>query len=517
MLKEPEAWVTWLLWGWGKSPQNCQRALISLFGKPLGAPEFTWCEIETKRGKTLHPFLLPHAWFSSLCSERPEQFESAICGPAGARQAFWAMMADTPFVKEHPALIPDDRTIPVGIYGDAGAFSKQDSLMIFTWNSLLGIGSTMEKKFLATCINKSDIVPATYAGIFSVLAWSFNVMLTGVWPEVDWLGRAQPIRKEYLANGYRGCLTQVRGDWEYYCSIFSFPKWNEADRMCWMCDASSSGPLAFSNCSHDAPWRATRHTHESYMAMLTAQGKPLPSLFAEVVGLRLECVSIDVLHACDLGFAAHVLGNVFFLCCRLKVFDPGNMEKNIEGLDKAMRQWYSEHTVEVSTRIKGKLTRDRVKTSGGWPKLKAKGAMSRHVVPFALELARSHLDAKVVAVCQQLCSFYQLLATQGMFLDATAKSSLPVLGRRMCGLFAQLSAEALANRQRAWKMTPKVHLMMHLCEWQAPSLGNPRFWWTYSDEDLVGSMVEAAKSCHASTMAPTAMVKWQVFAFESQA
>ena len=63
-------------------------------------------------------------------------------------------------------------------------------------------------------------------------------------------------------------------------------------------------------------------------------------------------------------------------------------------------------------------------------------------------------------------------------------------------------------------MTPKVHLMLHLCEDQAPSVGNPKFYWVYADEDLVGSMIEVAESCHASTMAATAMVKWSIMAFE---
>ena len=101
-----------------------------------------------------------------------------------------------------------------------------------------------------------------------------------------------------------------------------------------------------------------------------------------------------------------------------------------------------------------------------------------------------------------------------MFLDERAKARLPVLGRKMCGLFAQLSARALADGERKWKMTPKVHLLLHLCEWQAPSVGNPRFYWVYADEDLVGSMIEVAESCHATTMAGTAMVKWLLFAFE---
>jgi len=500
--------------GSGRHPQNLQRSLMAMFGSPMGAPDFTWCEIETKRGKKVHPFLLPHAWFASMHAQCPDQFASAVRGPEGACAAFWAMMADTSFVREHPVL---DRsmmacTIPVGLYGDAGAFSQQDSLMVFTWNSLLGAGATMEKKYLMTCIKKTEIIPATYSSIFAILSWSFNVMLTGVWPEVDWMGRQLAPKPEFLAQRFRACLCQVRGDWEFYCSIFSFPKWNMATRMCWMCDASASGLLAFSNCGPDAPWRATRHSHETYIARLHAQGEPVPVLFEKVLGLRLESVMIDVLHTCDLGFAAHVAGNIFHECVQQKAFDAGDMDANVKGQNDALLAWYKKNKIE--SRIKGKITKDRIKTSSSWPKLKAKGAATRHVIPFCLELARAHCDVRRVALCQVLCSFYELLNSQGMFLDAEAKARMPALARRMCGLFAQLSSEALQANRKTWKMTPKVHLLLHLCEWQAPDQGNPRFCWTYSDEDLVGTMVEVAQSCHASTMAATAMVKWLVFAFE---
>ena len=132
----------------GKNPQNLQRSLLHVFGKPAGSPEFTWCEVATKRGKQLHPFMLPHMWFSSLFEQCPQQFEAALRGPDRGCEAFWHLMADTPFFKEHPGI---DRsklahTIPVGFYGDAGAVSQQDSLMAFTWNSILGIGGTSAKK-----------------------------------------------------------------------------------------------------------------------------------------------------------------------------------------------------------------------------------------------------------------------------------------------------------------------------------------------------------------------------------
>ena len=45
--------------------------------------------------------------------------------------------------------------------------------------------------------------------------------------------------KEFYAKAAEAtALMQVRGDWEFYCDIFKFPRWNEANRMCWICRAS---------------------------------------------------------------------------------------------------------------------------------------------------------------------------------------------------------------------------------------------------------------------------------------
>ena len=53
----------------------------------------------------------------------------------------------------------------------------------------------------------------------------------------------------------------------------------------------------------------------------------------------------------------------------------------------------------------------------------------------------------------------------------------------------------------------KVHLLLHLVEVQVPRWGNPRFFWCYADEDVVGQDVEAASACHPSTMAEVALYK----------
>ena len=61
---------------------------------------------------------------------------------------------------------------------------------------------------------------------------------------------------------------------------------------------------------------------------------------------------------------------------------------------------------------------------------------------------------------------------------------------------------------------PKLHLFQHLCAHVAPIWGNPRFYWTYADEDLVGHMVDIAASVHPRTLAVNVLVKWLLLYYE---
>ena len=49
---------------------------------------------------------------------------------------------------------------------------------------------------------------------------------------------------------------------------------------------------------------------------------------------------------------------------------------------------------------------------------------------------------------------------------------------------------------------------------EAQIFGNPRSWWTYSDEDFQRVMKEMALSCHATHVPHMALYKWLVGMFE---
>ena len=74
--------------------------------------------------------------------------------------------------------------------GDAGAFSKNSSLFVLSWNGLVGIGSTQQTRMVMTVFTKADLCPdgSTMNAIWEVLAWCFNTLALGIWPVADHTG-----------------------------------------------------------------------------------------------------------------------------------------------------------------------------------------------------------------------------------------------------------------------------------------------------------------------------------------
>ena len=160
------------------------------------------------------------------------RWEKHIAGVAGSCLGFRQAMRNEPFVTSHPSLSRKNWqwTIRVGFHADAEPFSNQDSLYTISWQSLLGSSKTMQKLFVCTVIRKSEMSADTLDYILRILASSFNTLLDGKTPSTNLLNRGFLGGGEWLANGWRGALCQIRGDWAFHCECFYCPQWNSADR-----------------------------------------------------------------------------------------------------------------------------------------------------------------------------------------------------------------------------------------------------------------------------------------------
>lgn len=514
---------------YGEHGQNLYRDLCNLFGHPVGAPPIDWVEVPTTAGrKTPVPFIFPHKFFQRLYAERGDLWIDRIIGGAGACSEFWEGMADTEFVKRHPHLPMHarDRIVPLGFHGDGGAFCAHDSLYGLSWNSLVCRGSTIQTRFLFSVMRKSDMVADSLDSLLRIFSWSCNVLLSGQTPHLDWLRRPLEGGGVDLAGGWRAQLCQVRGDWQFYCQIFYFPQWNQADVMCPFCRASSTDRTRpWTDFSMGAAWRGMCFTHESYLEYLGRNGFARPLLFS-IIGFRLECVMVDPLHTVDLGLAQHIVANViWYVAILLNAFGGATYAERIKRCAEHLKRWYSR--TRCDSKLQGKLTQERVRADGEWPKLRAKGANTRKLARYALDLMlqfgdvnslddfRKAHDQLAIGVCQCLVEFYDILTSESMFLSAAAKEAMPRIGNQLMGMYQQLSVMCFRREMRMWKLSPKMHLFMHLCLYQAVMHGNPRYYTTYGDEDLVGILVGVAGGVHPSTLAISVMTKWLHCVFDA--
>ena len=254
-------------------------------------------------------------------------------------------------------------------------------------------------------------------------------------------------------------------------------------------------------------------SHQAYLAEQERLGRAPAAVF-KIWSLRVEGVLGGAMHTMDQGVTSHVVGNI--LCEVMDLDETATTQaQRAANMHDSLEEWYKAN--KVTCRIDGKLTYIRVKKSGDWPKFLGKAAATRHLVPFALMLARMHNsgsdhDRLRLGAIEALDQVYKILYNENRFLSSASRASLVRLSQAFFCIYTQLASEAVSERKRAWKMTPKFHLFQHILEHQAWI--NPRAAWEYADEDLQRILKEVAQSCHSNNTPFMVLLKWVVSVFD---
>ena len=274
-------------------------------------------------------------------------------------------------------------------------------------------------------------------------------------------------------------LVQARGDWAWYKQLFSFPSW-ASHSICWKCGANT-GDMDYTQFGVKAAWRRHRYTAREFFIRQREHGIA-PSPLFKCPNFTLDMVTIDVRHCMDLGVAQDTLGSLFWLSCQTHF--PGRAFKDRVGaLWETLRTYYRNHTTANQLQA---LTPEMIKRGGKAPKLRAKGAETRGLVPFGFVLATlmheadpSSYNEAVVKLLARLLDLYMITPCGEWHAEVASKSC-----REFLLLYAVLQRQA--EFEGIWVVKPKFHLMQELFEFQGPYIGNPRFFWCYRDESFVG-------------------------------
>ena len=222
-------------------------------------------------------------------------------------------------------------------------------------------------------------------------------------------------------------------------------------------------------------------------------------------GFDITMLEIDWMHTADLGVLVTVLGN-----CLLEMFFVlgGTFSNPGQALAKLLTM--------LTACSRGKppindLTMGMVCAGPSHPPiLKVKAGEARYLLPivrrmmldfFEGQSPHARLRAHMINALQKC---YDLL-------DDYCAESMAVHGRKFHMFYNQLNLEAVSENKfsQRWRIYPKFHLFIHLCEQGY----NPKDTWNYSDESAIGDCARTTQLCHSRFSSTTIIQKHRVFKY----
>ena len=420
------------------------------------------------------PFLLPHeivgklfefgdpTWILSrqVLQEDAELIEkfSSSCQPA-----------------RDPATV-----LPLGLWNDGVPcnWDRSQSLEVIA----LSFPSIPGLRVPLFCLKKMfEAKKCSMNAALKVLVWSFEQLAVGRYPSRRHDGSPFDARVDKARIRLAGlelpsaCLTQIRGDWKMFKDTLSLPAHNERNGCCWICPMT---PDKVHEVGLEASWRHQYFDQETFIMRCWEEQRHMSAVW-QFPNFSLKVIRLDWLHIMDLGCAADAAGNVLWL---LQSKLPGpNIAKRVGELFKEILEEYKNQGV-TSDRLATLTETMFRKDAASAPKLKAKGAETRKLVPILGVLCRKlldstgELDSAVVACMSLLLQCYAALD-----VDPYDPKLMEREVRRFALQYVSLRDYYADNIN--WRVKPKLHLLLHLSQ----SSTCPKDTWCYRDEDFGGA------------------------------
>ena len=247
-----------------------------------------------------------------------------------------------------------------------------------------------------------------------------------------------------------------------------------------------------------------RLSQRDFANLIAENGFDMSPLFS-IPGFDFYNICIDSLHAMDLGLTQEICGNIFWEC--LGIYAVGrNKKKQIGDFVMKLKAHYKRMKTPNCINT---VTLDMLKKDGKAPKLRARGAETRYVVPFALEIA--------VAVHAEIQSdhTYNVLMCVSALMDFCMtfgvrpfpKDDAKIACLNAAHYYVLLAEEASSEDKRAWVIKPKLHIFMEMGMFQVDELGDPMTYWAYRDETFVGLVSEIGETRGGPSDAATAPLR----------
>ena len=479
--------------------------------------------------------LLPHELFATLYRTYPRQFNDRIVQSRQQLKKNWREMEDHPAMIGHPMRERSgwaERAVPLSIHGDevpvtgvGRSWSK--SLLLISWCSLVGVGTTLEKVLLSYVVFAHMLAQGaavdSIAAFWKVLHWSFFFLWMGVWPDRDESGvlytaadgdayvrRLTPLAGD-ATNFFFGVLWVFRNDLEHSYKCLRIGNYRALSAgPCALCPCNSS-LMPWTDFNPDtAAWIAHTYSAAQWLALNPAR---LPIL--TLPGVTAVNYVVDVMHAKHMGTDMYYRGSMLFIICFFVL--PHTPSRNCSMLWVMLKAAYAElGTPSRFGPLKLSMFCSTDEPHDHQPCLKGIAADVKHIgLPLLLiwdqcrgrfvdsAVLEGEDRANAVLLWQQIRLGLRLSIDIDSILDDYVDCARLPPGVRgpfaatvfnFLRVFSALGqAVIFGQRRELFNITIKSHMLAHLALQSAYI--NPVFGSCYSGEDFMKRMKRLGQSC----------------------
>ena len=489
---------------YGQQPGNVHKAIMSKFlptvGIPPGFEVLVPClDKNGAEGLEKAQIFLPHTMFAALAQNYPEKWANMFS--IKENKTFWDEVEKRKDdrLTGHPLQKEENwkaSTIPCFVHGDGVEYQNKDSLMVWSWGSMLNLFHSLDSHVLMAAFPKSATTPQTWAPLWHWLAWSFDALQKGNHPSRDPDNKPlekgspfYPMRGEALAPGnMKAVIWSINGDQEFFSNVLGLPHWRNK-MPCWQCNCTDgSGDLPYQFLDFDI--------FDDVDNLLAKENPRTDHKIFSIEGLTTRMVRGDGLHIIfTKGIYAHLLGsNLHYLCW----FDPLGSPQTVKPSQRLniifseIQKCYKEQGSGTQlTNLKLSMFTTEKSPHQQHAFLDAKGGECKWLAPALLQVMKKMLGksmrschSHMIKALEALVQLVFLWDNAGPFLTEGEFLMSMSLATTFLQEYTWLNNWAQAEDRKLYHKVMKFHQFIHLVK--NSRFINPRYHWCFKSEDFVG-------------------------------
>ena len=509
----------------GSSPQNLERDVGRWLGAklPIDLDVYTFKAVRVSSGlgveKYQHACILPHELFALLSRHGDLHF---LDGVPQSLADFWDMQRGEDWFESHPHLeiVKRDptRCLPLRLHGDGCKGFEIISWMVLS-RQFLG------RHLFGLFHEDSYIDESMYRTLWDILAWSFEALAQGIYPQCDHEGkpwhrpedaaRASKGGAPLTPDKMRGIYCGTTGDWKWTRYTFGMEQhWQAVKKgVCHRCFVDGSAERHWTILDVLNPGFIMRRLNSDFV--LSAR-----PVFA-VAGMHLSTIRVDWLHAGILGPQQFATGAALEELCREDLF----------GKFRQLRGWKPKMNMQLRVAqskfkkwVKGRCTTStwnigmigKTKSQTAQACMKVKGRQCVYVTQWLHSLLSASAPDDYSPAgnrCKILGAYARLFEIFSMpkwRMSSGDLLQIKELGQQLLLCSNLRATQAKRAGSSNWRLKPKHHQLLELLHETHATALSPSLWWTFGDEDFVGKVSVIASRCHRRTVSVRALQRWMI-------